>query len=214
MHYKFQGNVKNLVKARLGLMRYCSNGKRYQQVRYPHGGGLRVTEVPHDSTIETLKDKAISIFFEDQDISDKTFSIGTFNGKAIERFTDLKGNECSYNNYMKARGLFSSRHHLYLLVNPKETREVERLRPDSLPAETGQIDLARPESLPTESSQEEFVRPSTLVLSRGSTPPMDDSYCTLLSPKVGGNRKREGEIQYCSTQESSFSEVLFTKKVS
>lgn len=42
------------------------------------------------------------------DLMDMEVSLASFSGENLENFTDLDGKECSFQEYLKSHGLFSS----------------------------------------------------------------------------------------------------------
>ena len=47
-------------------------------------------------------------------------SLASFSVENLESFTDLEGNVCSFQKYLKSHGLFSSQCHLYIRTNAKK----------------------------------------------------------------------------------------------
>lgn len=52
---------------------------------------------------------------------DMEVSLASFSGENLENFTDLDGKECSFQEYLKSHGLFSSQYHLYIRTKLKES---------------------------------------------------------------------------------------------
>lgn len=49
---------------------------------------------------------------------DMEVSLASFSGENLENFTDL---ECSFQEYLKSHGIFSSQYHLYIRTKLKES---------------------------------------------------------------------------------------------
>lgn len=52
---------------------------------------------------------------------DMEVSLASFSGENLENFTDFDGKECSFQEYLKSHGLFSSQYHLYIRTKLKES---------------------------------------------------------------------------------------------
>lgn len=62
---------------------------------------------------------------------DMEVSLASFSGENLENFTDLDGKECSFQEYLKSHGLFSSQYHLYIRTKLKESdKEMHTARED------------------------------------------------------------------------------------
>lgn len=51
-------------------------------------------------------------------------SLASFSSENLDTFTDLDGNACSFQGYLKSHGLFSSQYHLYIRTKPKQESAV------------------------------------------------------------------------------------------
>ena len=83
--------------------------------------------VQHDPneelTVETIKAKAAKIFFPqgksrkcNLKLSSMKLELGNFAEEKIKDFTDSEGNKCTYEQYLKTNGLYSSWNILYLMT--------------------------------------------------------------------------------------------------
>ena len=96
-------------------MCYSTLKNKYVQVRQKSGGGLRVVEVNPRIDLPGIIRKGIDVFYDVISKANTEYQLGTFGGSIIERFTNANG-MCSYVEYLKSRGIFSSRYYMYLMV--------------------------------------------------------------------------------------------------
>lgn len=76
-------------------------------------------------TVETIIKRGVTYFFPQGksqlgDLKDMEVSLASFAGENLQRFTDSEGNTCSFQEYLKSHGLFSSQYHLYIRTKEKQ----------------------------------------------------------------------------------------------
>lgn len=98
-------------------------GAKYKQVRITGGGSIRQISYTDDSdiTVEFLKCEAQRMFFPGDvsihgPLKNMKVELGNFEQEAVEQFTNTEGNECSYPEYLRSRGLYASRSYIYLMT--------------------------------------------------------------------------------------------------
>ncbi|KAH3731104.1 hypothetical protein DPMN_057109 [Dreissena polymorpha] len=76
-----------------------------------------------DLTVETIIERGVKKYFPVGKsqlgyLKDMDLSLGSFAGENLDGFTE--GNACSFQEYLKSRGLFSPQYHLYIRTKPKQ----------------------------------------------------------------------------------------------
>ena len=162
-------------------MRFDAKTKLLKQVRLKSGGGIRVLDVTGKESVEEIKAIAIKLFFPEDINNDSEYQLGSYKGEPINHFVDGAGAPVSYGEYLKSNGLFSSRHHLYLL-------------------KMGSKDRQQP--------SKKTAYPVNIVVNESNS--ISSTYpqlCPLLKHKVCSEQK--AEIKYVSRNDSTYSEVFF-----
>ncbi|KAH3797117.1 hypothetical protein DPMN_150692 [Dreissena polymorpha] len=77
-----------------------------------------------DLTVETIIESGVKKYFPEGKsqlgyLKDMDLSLGSFAAENLDRFTNTEGNACSFQEYLKSHGLFSSQYHLYIRTKPK-----------------------------------------------------------------------------------------------
>lgn len=118
-------------KLYIGWQHY--SGGRYRVVTVKKGGGTRMMEYFADEnlTVPDIVRIGSNFFFPKKknqlgDLMDMEVSLASFSGENLETFMDLDGKECSFQEYLKSHGLFSSQYHLYIRTKLKESDKVMR----------------------------------------------------------------------------------------
>ena len=103
---------------RLGWKHMKENG--YKQVYFKDGGGIRHIQTESlNLDVDELINLGVLAFFSEGkckfgQLREMEMFISDCQGNRICTFEDGKGNRCCYGDYLKARGLFSSKYTLYL----------------------------------------------------------------------------------------------------
>ena len=100
----------------------------FQLVSSRKGGGTRSIECDKDEpiTVESITELGKKLFFANGNSSygnleDMNVELGTRNGETITKFTDLKDEDCSYQEYLKAHGFYPSKFYIYLKTELKDS---------------------------------------------------------------------------------------------
>ena len=105
---------KKQRKMYIGWLHRSSNDSRYKQVR-------DFSYVDDDQiTVESLKTKAIKLFFPGGvsnygSIKDMQLALGNYAQENITSFRDIDDKQCTFQEYLKSRGLFASKCPVYLM---------------------------------------------------------------------------------------------------
>ncbi|KAK3705162.1 hypothetical protein QZH41_003137 [Actinostola sp. cb2023] len=109
-------------KIKIGWL-HRTQGAKYKQVRRTGGGSIRriVYTDDNDITVEFLKSEGQRMFFPGGvsvhgPLKNMKVALGNFEQEAVSKFTDTEGNECSYPEYLRSRGLYASRSYIYLMT--------------------------------------------------------------------------------------------------
>lgn len=110
-------------KIHIGWLHRSGTSTNYKQVRKVGGGTVRQILYTDDQqiTVEFLIREGKRMFLPDGkckfgDVAHMKMELGNFDQQSIAKFTDTEGNECSYSEYLRSRGLFASRAYVYLLT--------------------------------------------------------------------------------------------------
>ena len=81
-----------------------------------------------DISVEYLKKIARKLFFPEGvckygAFEDMQVELGNYAQESVSVFLDLEGNQCSYPEYLKSRGLFASKCHVFLMSTLADTKE-------------------------------------------------------------------------------------------
>ena len=114
---------------RLGWRHMKSKG--YKQVYFKYGGGIRCIQTESlNLDVDEVISLGVRVFFSEGkckfgQLREMEMFPSDCQGHRIYSFDDSKGNRCSYGEYFKARGLFSSKYTLYLSTknSPSGTTE-------------------------------------------------------------------------------------------
>ena len=116
---------KKTVKQRkmyIGWLHRSSVNSKFKQVRLKDGGGLREFTYSDDDeiSVDFLKANARKLFFPEQRskfgaLDDMCLHLGNYAQERITEFTDIDGKTCTFQEYLKSRGLFASRFNVYLM---------------------------------------------------------------------------------------------------
>lgn len=106
----------------IGWLHRSSDNSRYKQVRLKDGGGVREFTYSDDDeiSVDFLKAKARKLFFPEEvskfgALDDMCLHLGNYAQERITAFTDTDGKTCTFQEYLKSRGLFASRFNVYLM---------------------------------------------------------------------------------------------------
>jgi len=215
----------------IGWLHRTSSESRYKQIRTKDGGGVRdiYYKEDEDISVESLQMMASKLFFP-QGVSkygaleDMEIELGNYAQESISVFCDLEGNQCTFPEYLKSRGLFASRCYVYLMSRLADTKECSKRRLKqaedsglvSTPLEERAEKVSSPQldafmgcskSQMSEEFQNLGIKNSTPVRSepRRQTPLYAPSLRTV--ENVGDHRLA---VTYESPQESSYSEFILT----
>lgn len=221
-------------KMYIGWLHRSSNESRYKQIKTKDGGGVRDFSYVDDDqiTVESLKTKAIKLFFPGGvskygSLKDMQLALGNYAQETITSFRDIDDKQCTFQEYLKSRGLFASKCPVYLMStltcgdkNPDlVTASLEQAEQASASTSGVFMGCSRTQlSEEFDSLQMTTSTPNKLV-SRGQTPLYglalkedEGTVCTV--ENVGDHRLL---ITYESVTESSYSEVtiksvIFTRE--
>ena len=93
------------------------------------GGGTRCIQLnPTESiTVEQIKAESLKLFCRGiakyGKIEEMKMQIDNFAREVIEQFTNLKGEACDYQEYLRCHGLFPSKCKLYLMTSYQENED-------------------------------------------------------------------------------------------
>lgn len=97
--------------------------KPKQVKKFENGGGVRTIEYDSEVplNVQSLIQLGISLFFPNGVssvgiVSDMVCTLGNFEGQEISVFLDREENVCSFQQYLKSFGIYSSKCHLYLIT--------------------------------------------------------------------------------------------------
>lgn len=229
------------VKSRrlyIGWLHRTSSESRYKQIKTKDGGGVRdmYYKEDEDISVESLQMMASKLFFP-QGVSkygaleDMKIELGNYAQESVSVFCDLEGNQCTFPEYLKSRGLFASKCYVYLMstladtkeCSPRRLKQAEDSGLESTPLEEKAEKVSSPhldafmgcsKTQMSEEFQNLGMKTSTPVRSepRSQTPlyaPVskegEGTLCTV--ENVGDHRL---VVTYESLQESSYSEVTLT----
>ena len=109
-------------KMYIGWLHRSSNESRYKQIKTKDGGGVRDFSYVDDDqiTVESLKTKAIKLFFPGGvskygSLKDMQLALGNYAQETITSFRDIDDKQCTFQEYLKSRGLFASKCPVYLM---------------------------------------------------------------------------------------------------
>ena len=136
-----------LRKIFVGWLHRTSKNSRFTQVRMKDGGSTRhlmYHESEADSiTVDFLIKQASRLFFPEGKskfgmLEDMDVELGNFAQEKIRKFKDTDGNECSFKEYLKNRGLFASKFYVYLMTTVIEDEDT--------PSKISQTEVCSPAS--------------------------------------------------------------------
>ena len=229
------------VKSRrvyFGWLHRSSKESRYKQMKTKDGGGVRdiYYKEDEDITVEYLKKIASKLFFPEGvskygAFEDMKVELGNYAQESVSVFRDLEGNQCSYPEYLKSRGLFASICHVYLMstladrkeCSPRDLKQTEdsglvsaHLEEKAEKVSSPQLDafMGCSKSQMSEEFHSLQMKTSTPVRSepRSQTP----LYAPVSKEGEGSLRTVENVgdhrllVNYESVKQSSYSEVVLT----
>lgn len=111
------------------------------------GGGVRDYTYTDDDeiSVDFLKADAKKLFFPEGmsklgAAGEMHFDLGNFAQERITEFTDVDGNTCTFQEYLRSRGLFASRCFVYLMST---TTEEDKEKASSCPSRQEGSDLLK-----------------------------------------------------------------------
>ena len=126
-------------KMYIGWLHRSSKDSRYKQVRTKDGGGVRDFSYVDDDqiTVESLKTKAMKLFFPGGaskygPLKDMQLALGNYAQETITGFQDIDGKQCTFQEYLKSRGLYASKCPVYLMSTLTVGHEVSGLETASI----------------------------------------------------------------------------------
>ena len=100
--------IKKQRKMYIGWLHRSSNDSRFKQVRMKDGGGVRDYTYNDDDhiTVDFLKADAKKLFFPEGmsklgAAGEMHFDLGNFAQERISQFTDVDGNTCTFQEYLR-----------------------------------------------------------------------------------------------------------------
>ena len=100
----------------IGWLHRTSSQSRFKQVRMKDGGGIRDFTYTNDDeiTVDFLKEKASKLFFPEGDsklgaLPRMKLELGNYAQQKITAFKNTEGEVCTFQEYLRSRGLFASR---------------------------------------------------------------------------------------------------------
>lgn len=115
----------SVYKLYIGWQHFTSG--KYRVVTLKKGGGTRMMKykTDEDLDVQTIIKRGAQFFFPNGksqfgDLKDMDVSLASFSSENLEMFTDLDGNVCSFQGYLKSHGPFSSQYHLYIRTKSKQ----------------------------------------------------------------------------------------------
>ena len=107
--------IKKQRKMYIGWLHQSSNDSRFKQVQMKDRGGVRDYTHNDDNhiTVDFLKADAKKIIFSGGNVQARCrgkmhFDLGNFAQERISQFTDVNGNRCTFQEYLRSQGLFAS----------------------------------------------------------------------------------------------------------
>ena len=120
-------------KINIGWLHRSHPSKQHTQVRKTGGKTIRQIFYTNEDeiTVDFLIAEGKRLFLTEMKedirrygpIDKMEVELGNFNKNPISKFTDTDGNECSYAQYLRNRGLFPSRTNVYLLTTSSSVAE-------------------------------------------------------------------------------------------
>ena len=110
---------------------------KYTLVNVRKGGGLRALDYPREEaqTVGSLLAIGKNLFFPNGkkhigNIEEMDISLSNHSGDEFTEFKDRNGNPCSFQDFLKSYGFFSSQYYLYLKTSKKEIDIIEKSNED------------------------------------------------------------------------------------
>ena len=114
----------------IGWLHRSRADSRYKQIKTKDGGGVRDFYYNDDEqiTVDSLKMNARKLFFPEGvskygAIEDMQIDLGNYAQETISVFRDLDGEKCTFQEYLRCRGLFASKCHVYLMSTQDDKEE-------------------------------------------------------------------------------------------
>ena len=114
----------------IGWLHRSSSQSRFKQVRMKDGGGIRDFTYTNDDeiTVDFLKEKASKLFFPEGDsklgaLPRMKLELGNYAQQKITAFKNTEGEVCTFQEYLRSRGLFASRCYIYLMSTSTEEED-------------------------------------------------------------------------------------------
>lgn len=109
--------------------KHCFKGE-YRQITSRRGGGTRIIpyNVDEPQTVESLTNLGKTLFFPEGknafgDISDMEIELTNYSGELIRDFKDREGNTCTFQDFLKSTGRYSSQYFVYLQTKKKNVKK-------------------------------------------------------------------------------------------
>ena len=114
----------------IGWLHRSSSQSRFKQVRMKDGGGIRDFTYTNDDaiTVDFLKEKASKLFFPEGDsklgaLPRMKLELGNYAQQKITAFKNTEGEVCTFQEYLRSRGVFASRCYIYLMSTSTEEED-------------------------------------------------------------------------------------------